>query len=157
MPEVEASPLIIALIEEALESFGKRPQSIIVFQKRLERLSEEDLGLTSDYIHFVRKNSILNEYVQEIKKTKQSEDLTLAFIERITAHRDLMLQIAVFLREMVEEERISRSHKRAEDLKNRTMEFVTLGHVMLNGIATLTQGEVQNIMRQPRRAQDSLH
>ncbi|MCX6733939.1 MAG: hypothetical protein NTX63_03935 [Candidatus Peregrinibacteria bacterium] len=157
MPEIEASPLIFALVEEAFESFGKRPQSITVFQKRLQSLSEEDLGLASDYIHFVRKNSILNECVQQIEAANQGKDVTLASIERITAHRDLMLQIAVFLREMAEEERLSRSLKRAEDLKNRTIEFVTLGHVMLHGITTLTQGEVQNIMRQPRRAEDSLH
>lgn len=155
-PEVEASPLVITLVEEALESLGKKPLATIILRKRLQSLSDEDLDPISDYIHSIRKNSILNERVREIEKAKKAKDFTPVSAERIVT-LNTKLQILIFIKELVDEERSIRSLKRAEGVKNRAIEFETFGHIMLNDVTTLTQGEVQNIMRQPRRAEDSLH
>lgn len=119
-------------------------------------MAEEDIRIVPDYIRYIRCNSILNECVKEIDKARFDKDFSMADLEAIVEDRDIKLQIAVFLREIAEAECESRSLKRAEDLKNRMIEFVTLGHVMLN-MTALTAGEIANIMRQPRRAEDLLH
>ena len=156
IPEVGISPLIITLVEEAFDAFGKNIGSTITFQKRLQGMAEEDVRIVPDYIRYIRCNSILNECVKEIDKARFDKDFSMADLEAIVEDRDTKLQIAVFLREIADEECESRSLKRAEDLKNRMIEFVTLGHVMLN-MTTLTAGEIAHIMRQPKSAEDSLH
>lgn len=153
VPEVDASPLMITVVEEALDICNKDPQPARTFQKRLDALSMEELRLLPSYIIHVRHDSIANECVRELEKANVNNDFKPEELGAIIEQRDSKLQIAKFLCEIARES----FEKRNEDVRYRTIEFITFGHMTLRNIVSLTEDEVRNIMRQPRRAEDSLH
>lgn len=153
VPDVDASPLMITVAEEALDADNRDPQPLRTFQKRLESLSIEELRLLPSYIIHIRHDSIVNECIREIEKANLNKNITIEELGVITEQRDSKLQIAKFLCEIARES----LEKRNEDLKNRSIQFIAFGHVMLREMATLTADEVRNIMRQPRMAEDTLH
>ncbi len=154
-PEIDASPLMITIVEEAIN--GNNAQPVKAFQERLKIFEEDELHMLEKYIQGTHYKCIQHECVKEVEKAKTRKDFSLIVIDECIARRDAKLQIAMLLRSIVHEAFIVSGDKRMEAARNRSIQLRTSGVITGHEITSLSRAEISDIMREPKKENETVH